>query len=576
MTPANTKRALSFYWLLLLVPVLVIGMAAYRLLEHEKARLQDQASAAYLERSQLLAESVRLTVLSVQEAVADTMADIPAAGLEKSLIDWRNTNPLIRNVFIWSPVKGLLYPLPSSPLSTEETRFIQRYDALFSGRLAWADNGREMAVTNESSGNPAADHSQYDLVREVESLKSSTRKMVDLAKQQPLATKESSSVAQLAADTCGWRPWFMENRLYMLGWCQEPSDNSVFGVELEMMTLLSRLVANFPETAPPGLTYTLNDGSGTILFQTVGSALTVETKPKFSVSLAPQLPHWEIGVHVVDDTPAEQAARNFMLFAGLLLAILIIAMLAGGGLLTLQALQHARDARRKTTFVSNVSHELKTPLTSIRMYAELLQTGRIKDDEKKKKYLEVIVDESQRLTRLVNNVLDFSRLEQGRKKYHLETINLAELINHFLETQRYRLEKEGLIVRNIIQSKEFPVTADRDALEQVLLNLTDNAVKYASDGKELVFDLAQVEGYWQLRIMDRGCGVAAGHRRKIFEKFHRVDDSLTTRQPGAGLGLAIARKILRDLDGDLFYEDRPDGGSIFVMTLPRKSEQAII
>jgi signal transduction histidine kinase len=571
MTSSTTKRVLAFYWLLLLAPAIVIGVAAYQLLTHEKTRLHDQAQAAYLDRSQVLAESIRLTVLSVQEALSGTLTDLPDATLEESLNDWRNTNPLIRNVFIWSPVNGLQYPHPSSPSSSEEARFIQRYDALFSGRLAWADKAGEEAAVSATPGSPLAGTSRFDLVREVQSLKAGARKLADLAKKPPAEKNLGSSAAQLAADSCGWRPWFMENRLYMIGWSRKAADNTIFGVELEMMTLLSRLVANFPETAPPGLIYTLNDGSGRIQHQSSGPALADGAKPRFTVSLAPQLPHWEIGVHVVDDTPAEHAARNFLLFAGLLLAILIVAMLAGGGLLTRQAVQQARDARRKTTFVSNVSHELKTPLTSIRMYAELLLTGRVQDEEKKEKYLEVIVDESQRLARLVNNVLDFSRLEQGRKKYYLETIDLAELVNHFFETQRLRLEKEGLTVQKSIPAKECPVTADRDSLEQVLLNLVDNAVKYAADGKEIRFDLDRSGDCCRLRIMDRGSGVPSAHRRKIFEKFHRVDDSLTTRQPGTGLGLSISRKILQDLGGDLVYEDRQGGGSCFEVTLPRKA-----
>jgi len=571
MTPTITKRVLAFYWLLLLVPAIVISVAAYQLLAHEKTRLHDQAQAANLERARLLAESIRLTVLSVQDAVAGTLADLPVTTLEESLTNWRNTNPLIRNVFVWSSATGLQYPHPSSPSSSEEKRFIQRYDALFSGRLAWPDKVREEATVSVKPGSPPAGTSRYDLVREVQSLKAGARKLTDLAQKPPVEESLGSSAAQPADDSCGWRPWFMENRLYMISWCRETAGNTFFGVELEMMTLLSRLVATFPETAPHGLIYTLNDGSGRVLHQSSGPALADNTKPRFTVSLAPQLPHWEIGVYGVDDAPVEHATRNFMLFADLLLAILIVAMLAGGGLLTWQAVQHARDARRKTTFVSNVSHELKTPLTSIRMYAELLLTGRVQDEEKQEKYLEVIVDESQRLTRLVNNVLDFSRLEQDRKKYHLEPIDLPDMVNRFIETQRLRLEKEGLIVGENIQVKGYPVTADRDALEQVLLNLVDNVLKYAADGKEICFDLERSDNCCRLRIMDRGSGVPSSHRKKIFEKFHRVDDSLTTRQPGTGLGLSISRKILQDLGGDLVYKDRQGGGSCFEMTLPCKT-----
>jgi len=293
---------------------------------------------------------------------------------------------------------------------------------------------------------------------------------------------------------------------------------------------------------------------------------------ELSVPLAPQLPHWQVGVHVIDHVLAKQAAREFVLFSGMLLAILICALLAGGFLITWQAIRHIKDARQKTTFVSNVSHELKTPLTSIRMYAELLQEGRVKDAAKQKKYLEVIVDESQRLTRLVNNVLDFSRIEQSRKKYHLVQIELPGFLNHFIDAHRVRLEKAGLDIQNHTSNKECTATADRDAIEQVLLNLIDNTVKYAASGKEIQFILDRQEEFCRVQIRDRGPGVPAGQRQKIFEKFHRVDDTLTAQQPGSGLGLSIAQKILRDMHGDLLYEECQGGGSCFVVLLPRIQE----
>jgi signal transduction histidine kinase len=265
---------------------------------------------------------------------------------------------------------------------------------------------------------------------------------------------------------------------------------------------------------------------------------------------------------------AAQSGKGFIVLTGLLLAIFVVAIVLGGSLLLWQAHRNMTDARQKTSFVSNVSHELKTPLTSIRMYAELLAEGRIKNPEKKKHYLEVIVVESQRLTRLVNNVLHFSRLEQERKKYHIDEIDVVKFLLEILEAHKLRFQEAGLELKIDVPDNAIVVRTDRDAIEQVVLNLMDNALKYAAEGKDLLIRLEVCNGFCELQLMDRGPGVPSTHRAKIFEKFQRMDDSLTTRKPGSGLGLSIARRLMRDLGGDLIYRPRKEGGSCFVVLIP--------
>ena len=145
---------------------------------------------------------------------------------------------------------------------------------------------------------------------------------------------------------------------------------------------------------------------------------------------------------------------------------------------------------------------------------------------------------------------------------------MGELLAEFVEKQRPRAEAAGLALTfEGDAGKELAVRADRDALEQVFLNLLDNAVKYAAAGGQLTVSAACEDGRVCLRFMDRGPGVLAAHRDRIFEEFHRVDDSLTAENPGCGLGLNIARQLARAMGGDLAYEPRPGGGSIFVLNL---------
>jgi signal transduction histidine kinase len=227
-----------------------------------------------------------------------------------------------------------------------------------------------------------------------------------------------------------------------------------------------------------------------------------------------------------------------------------------------------RDARRKTSFVSNVSHELKTPLTTIRMYAELLDEGRIEEAEKRSRYLQIIVSESQRLTRLVNNVLDFSRLEQKRKHYHLTSLPLAEVLGQVLDGQAMRLSQAGVELTYHPPNQTLTVKADRDALEQVFLNLVDNAIKYAADGGKLVVELQPKDKTVHALFMDSGPGIPTSQQKRIFQQFERVNNNLTCNQPGCGLGLSIARKLLQDMDGSLHYRQREGGGACFIVKLP--------
>jgi signal transduction histidine kinase len=365
--------------------------------------------------------------------------------------------------------------------------------------------------------------------------------------------------------TGGWIPWFEGRNLHLLAWTQR-ANGLRYGVEVEMNSLLARLITAFPEHVPAGQTLALLDGQGAVMHG-VGATEYRPSLPCLSaVSLAPALPHWQL---VAAGAGAAGNTRGlvFMLSA-ILCGILLLAILGGGWLLLREAHRSAIEARTRTTFVANVSHELKTPLTTIRMYAELLSEGRARDESRRAHYLEVIVQESQRLTRLINNVLDFSRLEQGRKTYRPEDLDLAAETRRIAEAQRSRLLAAGLAVEIEGADTPCPAHADRDAFEQALLNVLDNAAKYAVSGKRLLIHVSCADNRSQVRVCDWGAGVPAAHRSRLFQQFHRADDSLTARQPGCGLGLSISRRLLRDQDGDLCYETAESGGACFVLTLP--------
>lgn len=568
------KRSVAAYWALLLIPTCVIVGVAFTLLSHEQDRINQAAVAAHRDRASAMAEAIHLTVEAVEENLTRALLSIKQEKLEETLMSWEESNPLIRNVFIWKKDLGLLYPSSTTGFNTEESRFKGRYSTLFSGNVKWEEpSGNGMTETAirrpEERGSPlrgVGDNRYRGRDKQGE-----RQQLVELSKAVHVASvarEEKEAEPGMTGnfkEKSGWIPWFAENRLFLLGWVAAREDGPVYGVELELMTLISRLIIALPDMSVAGTAYALVDGSGQLLHQTGNFHVDVHEKPDFSLAVSSLLPHWQI--HCYQSEDAIKGGKGFYVVSIMVLFIFVAAIITGGILLTRQAQRDRKDAMEKTSFVSSVSHELKTPLTSIRMYAELLQAGRITTPERVNDYLEVIVGESRRLTRLVNNVLDFSRLEQHKKKYHLELLNFDDLVMEVVAGQSLRLKDAGIEPKITFSNRPLQVLADRDGLEQVLLNILDNAMKYAAEGGFLSISLSESCSGIEAWICDRGPGIPRKHRKKIFEKFHRVDSSLTAQQPGSGLGLSIAGRIMQDLGGDLEYLPADDKGSCFVIRM---------
>ena len=538
----TSKRSIFIFWALFLVPTLVMAGIALRLLSHEQDRINRSTIRALSQGAKSIAETIHLTVEAVQENLTQALLDIDQDHLLKILVAWEETNPLVRNVFIYKKDQNLEYPVKGMESTFEERQFISRYNALFSGRMKFG--------FNEKSSLESPRQKLVALSRVVQKAPGLSRTVVFSGKPG-LQLKEKS----------GWIPWFSENHLCILGWVQKYENGPVYGIELELMTLLSRLVVDFPELSEKGAALEMMDGNGNVMHHS-GKVLTgFKNKPVAVIPISSLLPHWQIAVFI--DGKGFGAARGFLYVSVILLGIFIAAIVSGGILLTRLTLWNMKDARQKTSFVSSVSHELKTPLTSIRMFAELLLSERIKDENKIKTYLSVIVSESERLTRLINNVLDFGRLEQGKKTYQLTSFEMDRFLNQILEPHSIRIQNQGIELITQVEKQDYHVKTDRDALGQVVLNLLDNALKYAGKGKFIKFVLKKEKSFILLKICDDGPGIPRAQQEKIFEKFFRVDNSLTSEQPGSGLGLSIARQILRDLGGDLFFESIPGHGSCF-------------
>ena len=219
-------------------------------------------------------------------------------------------------------------------------------------------------------------------------------------------------------------------------------------------------------------------------------------------------------------------------------------------------------AERRSNFVAAVSHELKTPLTAIRMYGEMLRDGMVASDVKRGEYYRHITAESERLSRLINNVLEFSRLEKGTRDVTLVAGAVAPVVHEVAELLRPHIEGEGFELRVVVEPALPPVRYDRDALMQVLWNLVDNAVKYARDASPKRIDLCcrSHDGGVAVTVRDHGAGVPARHVGRIFEPFYRGENELTRRSKGTGLGLALVRGLVERMGARVTGRNARGGG----------------
>ncbi|MDM8535145.1 HAMP domain-containing sensor histidine kinase [Desulfobacterales bacterium HSG17] len=571
----KSRRSIIIFWALFLMPTLIIAGIALKLLSHEQERINQSAISALSQRAEAVSQTIHITIEDVLENLKQSLLAIEQEKLETTLLIWEGTNPLVRNIFIYNN-QTLEYPAKGMESTLEERRFIARYEPLFSGRVKFdfntapaKDFGTASAKELQKLKGIGAAYpktAKYDSISEKQTI-SSRQKLVALSKAPGIGQKISSlnELKQNSTSKSGWIPWFSENRLHILGWVKNSEKGSIYGIELELMTLLSRLVLDFPEILNPGAALVLMDGNGNLMHQTGTMEVNPDKKPVKLIHVSNLLPHWYIGIFI--DAKGFGTTKGFLYISILLLAIFIVAIISGGILLTRLTLANMKDARQKTSFVSSVSHELKTPLTSIRMYAELLLSKRVKNEDKIQTYLSTIVNESSRLTRLINNILDFGKLEHGNKKYHLEIFELDRFLEHTINTHNIRIESQGLEIKTLIKKENYKIKTDKDALEQVILNLLDNALKYAGQGKFIKFVLKKENSSIVFKICDDGPGIPKEQQSKIFEKFHRIDNSLTSQQPGSGLGLSIAQQIIKDLGGKLYFKPVSPNGSCFIIRI---------
>ena len=369
----------------------------------------------------------------------------------------------------------------------------------------------------------------------------------------------------------------LDGELHVLLWKRHPGDPGLtFWTELDLPAVRNDLAAIFAQPqevdASRESSFALLDSDGGLVVQTVTDFVADWSTPFVASEIGPLLPRWEVAAYLLDPTSLDATAKTLRLTLWLVILTLLGAVVVGTVLILRSVGDEMRLASRKTDFVGNVSHELKTPLTSIRMFSELLSGPGAAEPEKTRQYAEIIARESGRLARLINRLLDFSKLDRGEMRLSRDPLDLADLVQETVGDFRGQLETAGMTVELEIPEGAGPrIVGDRDALAQIVLNLLGNALKYAASGGSVGIVVAASGERAMVSVSDRGPGIPRAHHRRIFEKFYRIDESITSGIDGSGIGLALCRQIAERHGGSIRYEPRKGGGSTFTLDLPLDS-----
>jgi signal transduction histidine kinase/tetratricopeptide (TPR) repeat protein len=277
---------------------------------------------------------------------------------------------------------------------------------------------------------------------------------------------------------------------------------------------------------------------------------------------------WKLHVTQPKLNELERSAQRENILYGALLAFITVLMFFGAILLGRDISRESETSRLKMEFVHNISHELKTPLTLIRLYGETLQRKKNMTEADRSESYEIITKESERLSHLINNVLDFSRIDMGRKEFKFKNDSLSHVVQETLDSYRYHLEKKGFEVFGEIETDVPEMSLDAEAVASILVNLLSNAMKFSSGRKEVTVRLFRRDGWAVLQVKDKGIGIAHQEQADIFKRFYRVKQDPASQTQGSGLGLTLVKHITEAHGGKVEVESAPGKGSVFSIRLP--------
>jgi signal transduction histidine kinase len=327
--------------------------------------------------------------------------------------------------------------------------------------------------------------------------------------------------------------------------------------------VITRALRNFISSNKTGWIVKNKSGESLLSSEPIPSG-TIQVQSSF----AGNFPDWRIELYQQDPRLFEAfltSRRGIYFFIFLLIGGILIF----GLVLTVRTVSHELElSRMKSDFVSTISHEFKSPLTSIRQLAEMLQSGRVPSEERRQKYYDVLVEQSERLTLLTENVLNFAKMEEGKKVFKFEPVDIGGLLEDIVSTLQERVRHDGFELQLIRKDVLPSVLVDSSSLTQAINNLLDNAIKYSGESKRIVVEAEAEDEHLIISVRDFGLGIKREEQERVFERFFRGGDELTRTVKGSGLGLTLVKQIVEAHKGSVNLESELGQGSTFSIKLP--------
>lgn len=361
----------------------------------------------------------------------------------------------------------------------------------------------------------------------------------------------------------GWHTWYHASGRHFLYWRHDEAER-IIACEVDRMAFLAELIQSLPTDRLENGRISLLDESAYPVYQWGEYEPGSTIRPIVEIQAPEPIESWRLAYLVPETSLVMPAKRADSFFTAGLYALGTVVLMLGGYFYWANR-QALREAAQRVNFVNQVSHELKTPLTNIRLYAELAETKLDPEDAGTRACLDIVVVESGRLSRLIQNVLTFAKQQRGTLEMHGRMISPDALIRGVLETFQPALDEAGFETRLALESPE-PMKLDGDVVEQVLSNLVSNVLKYAREGGFLGISSLQEGDCLIVRVADYGPGIPAKWRRRVFSPFVRMSSRVTDGVSGTGIGLSIARSLARSHGGSLSLISS-GGGTTFTLTL---------
>ncbi|MHC4386093.1 MAG: sensor histidine kinase, partial [Planctomycetota bacterium] len=308
------------------------------------------------------------------------------------------------------------------------------------------------------------------------------------------------------------------------------------------------------------------DSAKKLLRRGMGYEISKTERPNAAFAAILQFDFGEVVLNLLEQEPGLIQARVVYIrnwFFGIL-GVVWLAVLVAMMALWKNLNEQVQLSRKKDDFISAVSHELRTPLTSIRMYTEMLEKDWVKTDDKRREYYTTMRTESERLTRLIENVLDFSRIQRGKKRYDFTVGDVNECIGDVTDMMRPYARRAGFVLEQRFEVLDA-FAFDRDAVTQIVINLVDNALKYAKDAqdKHIIIRTRKQKDYAVIEVEDHGPGIPRSQQKKIFDAFYRCEDESTRQSTGTGLGLALVKRFAEAHRGFVEIANAKPAGALF-------------